>query len=461
MYAGALRIFSDLDPLRERIFEFLYVRNDQNFLKIVLNGVNNLDQLLASLAVLRAKALVQNQRLQPRARPVREQARQGDADGKVDAEGLAAAEELIGARADVIGDLDVQGLYLSAGRFGRARGLKADLHGVVGHAGQQRVGLVLQLRDSVFDDERLHALLAEGPGERLVDTAFLIRLLMRFRPRFSLQRRPVALVNKVFITPGVDPQRRQFPLEASQFGLSDRRAPLDVLVLPQLPAQLLHLLALGGQFRLFCRDDLIQPRFDGGLLLPALLGVGKLLVARMAGFQAANGFAHRLILRLRHPQALDFGLQPLLFGAFRPGEVAALQPGAQGLHQLARLRHIRALGDQRLAPGEKLLIPSALRHQLVAAFAKLPHPGLRLPLRLLRCLAFLFQILKLFAKFCPLLLLPQDDRFMLLAAQVALTDRALRVRARQQFQHLVNLGNIGLEPVVAGLEAGERLLRGL
>src|SRR5581483_6804541 len=112
MNTRAARIFRHLDTLREGVFQFLDVRNDEDFLEIVLDGVQDFDEPLPALAVLRAEAFVENQRLQLRAGAPRQQPRKGDTHREVDTERLAAAEEFVGPGSRVIRDLDVQRLDL-------------------------------------------------------------------------------------------------------------------------------------------------------------------------------------------------------------------------------------------------------------------------------------------------------------------------------------------------------------
>src|SRR5438105_4433128 len=60
-------VFGHFDTMRKRVLEVFYMGDDQNLFKIRLDRLDHLDQLLPSLAVLRTKAFVQNQRLQFRA----------------------------------------------------------------------------------------------------------------------------------------------------------------------------------------------------------------------------------------------------------------------------------------------------------------------------------------------------------------------------------------------------------
>jgi hypothetical protein len=91
------------------------VGDHNNFSKIPLDGFNDLDQALQTLAVLRAKALVNHQGAQARAGPTGQHLGQGDTQGEVDAESLAAGEELVVARAKGIADFDIERLSHFAG----------------------------------------------------------------------------------------------------------------------------------------------------------------------------------------------------------------------------------------------------------------------------------------------------------------------------------------------------------
>src|SRR5688572_12592942 len=64
MHPRAVRIFDDLDPLREGILQLLEMRDDQDSSEIFFNRLDDFDQPFAAFAVLRAEAFVQDQSLQ-------------------------------------------------------------------------------------------------------------------------------------------------------------------------------------------------------------------------------------------------------------------------------------------------------------------------------------------------------------------------------------------------------------
>ena len=140
--------------------------------KVILDRVDGLYQALAALGVLGAKPLVDDQHLELGPGPAGQQLAQGDADGKVDAERLAAGEQLVGPRAQLVGDVDVQRLD-GVALEGLPLGLKADVHPAIGHARQQAVGLELDLGDGRLDDHGLDALLAKGQAQFVIDGLFL------------------------------------------------------------------------------------------------------------------------------------------------------------------------------------------------------------------------------------------------------------------------------------------------
>ena len=100
--------------------------NDDNLFKIILNGVDRLDQPLPALHILGAKTLVDDQRLQPGAGSAGQDFADGDANGKVDPKSLAAGKELVVAGANFIGDTNIEGLNRTVAALGLALGLKAD-----------------------------------------------------------------------------------------------------------------------------------------------------------------------------------------------------------------------------------------------------------------------------------------------------------------------------------------------
>src|SRR5579884_581443 len=167
---GAARRLAHLDADREHLLHFRDVRDDEHLLEVVLDRADRLHQPLQPLRILRAEPLVHDQGLEAGAGAAGRELGEGDAQREVDAEGLAAAEQLVAARAQLVGDLDLEGLdrvtFLRV-----ALGLELQVHPVVGHAREERIRLALDLWNGALDDHRLDALLAEGDGQLTVDAA--------------------------------------------------------------------------------------------------------------------------------------------------------------------------------------------------------------------------------------------------------------------------------------------------
>src|SRR2546428_8633577 len=97
--------------------------HDQDLLEVRGYGVYRLDQPVAAGRVLGAEPLVDDQELELRAGPAREQLRERDADREVDPERLAARVHLVVARAELVRDLDVERLDHALARLRLALGL--------------------------------------------------------------------------------------------------------------------------------------------------------------------------------------------------------------------------------------------------------------------------------------------------------------------------------------------------
>src|SRR3990172_2720909 len=138
--------------------------DDQDFSEIRADGINGLDQALAAQSILAAKAFIDNQRLQASASPLDQHLGKGQADGKVDAEGLAAAEQLVITRSGAVADLDVERFLqiLAAFIFIGRLGYEAYHHGPFGQAVQDLVRLEFDLRKRLLDQQRRDAILTKG-----------------------------------------------------------------------------------------------------------------------------------------------------------------------------------------------------------------------------------------------------------------------------------------------------------
>src|SRR5437763_7921421 len=86
------RRFSDLNSYRKPLPQILEVGDDQDLLELGLDRLNGFDNAIAPVLVLRPEAFIHDQRLQPRAGSVCQQARQRDANREVHAKALATAE---------------------------------------------------------------------------------------------------------------------------------------------------------------------------------------------------------------------------------------------------------------------------------------------------------------------------------------------------------------------------------
>src|SRR5581483_10702417 len=172
----------------EHLLHLRDVRDDEDLLEVVLDGLDRLDESFQALSILRAEALVYDEELDLRTGPPRHEFREADAQREVGAERLAAAEQFVVAGAQLVGELDVQRLNRVT-LAGVALRLQLEVHAVVSHAGEERVRLLLQLGDHALDEHSLQALFAEGQGQLAVDTA----LLLQARPLLD-QPRALALL---------------------------------------------------------------------------------------------------------------------------------------------------------------------------------------------------------------------------------------------------------------------------
>src|SRR3990170_4024022 len=94
-----------------------------------------------------------------------QQSGQSDTQGKVNPEGLPAAEHLVVARSQFVSNLYFECFY-SAALLCQRLGLDSDRHAVVCHALQQTVCLRLDFGERLlFDNQGLNTLLTEGVTE--------------------------------------------------------------------------------------------------------------------------------------------------------------------------------------------------------------------------------------------------------------------------------------------------------
>ena len=88
-------VFGHLNVGRKSVFQTLDVSDDKDLFEVLADGLDRFDQVVQTLLVLRAEPLIDNERAETRARAVGRKFGQGDADGKIDPEGLSAGIELI------------------------------------------------------------------------------------------------------------------------------------------------------------------------------------------------------------------------------------------------------------------------------------------------------------------------------------------------------------------------------
>ncbi len=168
--------------------------DDQDAVEVGLDGVDGLHQPLPPLRILRAEPLVNEERAQLRAGAAGQQLGDGDAQGEVDPKGLAAGEEIVAARPQLVGDDDVQRLLHSA-LLHLSLGVQPHAHAPVAHAAQQTIGLGLDLRQRGLDDHGLQAPPPEGLPQLLVDALGLRRLPLRFLLDLPLLGQALAGIN--------------------------------------------------------------------------------------------------------------------------------------------------------------------------------------------------------------------------------------------------------------------------
>ena len=80
----------DFNTIREGIFEFIEMGDNEYLCKIIFHEIDSLDESLTALHILRAKAFVDNKSLQARAFALCKDFGEGEPNGKVDSECLAA-----------------------------------------------------------------------------------------------------------------------------------------------------------------------------------------------------------------------------------------------------------------------------------------------------------------------------------------------------------------------------------
>ena len=142
--------------------------NDQYFFKVPADGLDGFYEVVESFGVLGAKALVDDQGSQARARAPSEEFGQGNADGKVNAKRFATRIEFVAAFAEFVADFNVEGFARAPG-FEVAQRFQGDLRAVVRQAREDAVGFFFDFWYGLFDDEGLNAIFAKRGGQFAVD----------------------------------------------------------------------------------------------------------------------------------------------------------------------------------------------------------------------------------------------------------------------------------------------------
>src|SRR5216683_2311594 len=252
----ALWRFGHLNADGETVAQVFQVGDDQDLFELGLDGLNGLDDAIAAVLILRAEALVDDERLQPRAGAMGQQTRQRDANRKIDAKAFAAAEHLVAARPQLVRNLDVERFNRANARAHVALCLELDVHAPVRHPRQDAIGLFFDLGNGRLDDHGLNAAPTEGVRQVAVDALLA--------PQGILARQALALLAL---------QERA----VVQFALS-KHALIACLVtgamrLGSLEGQLAQALPLRGQ-RLRLRAQLTDALLVGRALLFEPLQVG-------------------------------------------------------------------------------------------------------------------------------------------------------------------------------------------
>ena len=167
---AALGSLFHLNARGEGVFELVQMGNHEDLGEVVLDQIDGLDQALATLEVLRTKALVNDQSLKAGTFALGQHLGQCKPDGEVDAEGLAARVHLIVAKAGAITNLNLESLPQVLALLVLIASLceEADGHLSIAQTIQQLIGPGLDIGQGLFDEESRHAVLAERALKRLM-----------------------------------------------------------------------------------------------------------------------------------------------------------------------------------------------------------------------------------------------------------------------------------------------------
>ena len=114
--------------------------DDEDFVEVAADNLDRLDELFEALLVLGAKTFVDKEGAKAGARAHGQDLGKRDAQGEIGAKCFAARVEMVGALANLVGDLDIKG-FAGAALFKVAQRLKGDLDTVVGQLRENGVGL--------------------------------------------------------------------------------------------------------------------------------------------------------------------------------------------------------------------------------------------------------------------------------------------------------------------------------
>ena len=142
--------------------------NDQNFFKIPADGLDSFHEVVESFGVLSAKAFVNDQGAQARARATGQEFGQSNANGKVNAKSFSARIEFVAAFAEFVANFDVEG-FARTPAFEVAERLQGDLCAVICQARENAIGLFFDFWNGLFDDECLNAVFAKRCGQFAID----------------------------------------------------------------------------------------------------------------------------------------------------------------------------------------------------------------------------------------------------------------------------------------------------
>ena len=161
---------------REAVAQLINMGDDKNEIKIILHHIDGLNQTPTPILILCAKALINEEGAKLGSGAAGQHLREGHTQRKIDAETFAAAVKIIGARAKLIRNIDVERLSRIAG-LGRTLRLERDMHTSIGHTGQQTIGFQFEFGQRRLDHHSRDALFAEGCLKLLIQAPRITNLI--------------------------------------------------------------------------------------------------------------------------------------------------------------------------------------------------------------------------------------------------------------------------------------------